>query len=227
MKRKRYLAFNFLNIMILLCILACTQQSGPNEKTAHYDRMKDTTKSSLDTAIEPVKSLTDIGSIQRAYNEISTKATAGDFDSTSFKYSCRGEKGGTVSYFTEKGKLRLIVHRYNEYDHYSAEDHYYVKDSLLFFTLRKSVVWAFESGPEGSTKDNIKERRVYLVADKPIKCLEKKFIIRSQATNNPRSEDVPSRNVDCPSPATVMEPYLLLTKYRNNPTKECLDESTN
>jgi hypothetical protein len=34
---------------------------------------------------------------------------------------------------------------------------------------------------------------------------------------------VPSREVDCSSPEAVMKPYVLLNKYRSNPTSGCLD----
>jgi hypothetical protein len=217
-----YSALNFLNIIISLCIIACTQRSESNSKHSQADGMKYSAKSS-NSAVEKGQPLISVASIQKAYSDIVSKATRGNLDSTSFKYSCHGEKGGKVIYFTEKGQLRLIVHRYNEYDHYSAEDRYFVTDSTLFFILTNSVSWAFESGPEGATKDNIQERRVYLVNNKPIKCLEKKFVIRSQEKDNPRPETVTSREVDCSSPEAVMKPYVLLNKYRSNPTSGCLD----
>jgi hypothetical protein len=223
-KPSLYSALIILNMMILLCITACTQHSESSGKGPQSDGLKDTsTKRSSNSAVEPSQLLTNVESIQTAYSNILSKATGGQLDSISFKYSCHGEKNGTVSYFTEQGQLRLIVHRYNGYDHFSADDRYFVKDSTLFFTITKSITWAFEDGQEGATKDNISERRVYLVSGQPTKCLEKKFSVRSQAKDNPSSETVPNRQVDCPEAGTVMKQFLLLTKYRNKPTSGCLD----
>ena len=223
-KASLYAAFIILHTVILLCIAACTQQPDSNGKDPQSDGLKNTsTKRSSHSAAEPSQPLTSVESIHTSYSNIVSKAKGGHLDSISFKYSCHGEKSGTVSYFTEKGRLRLIVHRYNEYDHYSAEDRYFVKDSTLFFAITNSVTWAFEDGPEGATKDNISERRVYLVSGQPIKCLEKKFSVRSQAKDNPSSETTPNREIDCPVAGTVMKPFLLLTKYRSKPTSGCLD----
>ncbi|RYE55792.1 MAG: hypothetical protein EOP48_09420 [Sphingobacteriales bacterium] len=224
MKLGLYSALNFLNVVIMLSVASCTEQKQSDRKESRPNIVQDTAEnSSINNNVQLEQPITDVASIQNAYANIVSKNKAGSLDSTSFKYSCHGEKEGSVSYFTEKGRLVMIVHRYNEYDHYSAEDRYYVKDSTLFFSFNKSVTWAFESGPEGATKDNIKERRVYLAGGEPIKCLEKNFVIRSQVKDNPRSEKVPSVEVDCPLSGTVMKPYQLLVKYRNNPSSGCLN----
>lgn len=34
--------------------------------------------------------------------------------------------------YTNNGNLKLAVHRYSEYDHYEAEDRYFVNDNELF-----------------------------------------------------------------------------------------------
>jgi hypothetical protein len=223
-KTSLYSAYIILHTLIMLCIAACTQQPDTNGKAPQSEGLKDTsTKRSSHSAVEPSAPLTSVESIQTSYSNIVSKAAGGRLDSISFKYSCHGEKSGTVTYFTEKGQLRLIVHRYNEYDHYSAVDRYFVKDSTLFFAITNSVTWAFEDGPEGATIDNISEKRVYLVSGQPIRCLEKKFSVRSQAKDNPSSETVPNREVECPAAGTVMKPFLLLTKYRSKPTLGCLD----
>lgn len=228
MKNSRIVKLNpfsagFLLMLLFVCISACKERSGSNDKGSRRAREKDTGTDSLMRSGEPGQSQTSIEAIQKAYADIVTKLVSGALDSTAFKYSCHNEKSGTVSYFTESGQLRLIVHRYNEYDHFSAVDRYFVKDSTLFFAYTSSVTWAFESGPEGATRDNITEKRVYLVNEQPIKCLEKKFVIRSRAADNPRAETVPSREVDCPSAEAVRKPYRLLTKFRSKPTSGCLD----
>ena len=169
------------------------------------------------------KPLSTVQDIQQAYTMVSKKLKDGALDSVSFKYSCNNEENGTVSYFSERGQLRLIVHRYNEYSHFSATDQYFVKDSTLFFVYKKSILWSF-NGPQGSTKDSITEQRVYLIDQQPIRCLQKTFVIHSHATDNPRSETVTNKEVNCASQKSVIKPYRLLARYHNNATTGCLEE---
>lgn len=171
------------------------------------------------TQIKPVRTIKDV---QQAYADISTKVKKGLLDSVSFKYNCNNEKDGTVSYFSEKGQLRLMVHRYNEYSHFSASDHYFVQDSMLFFVFKRSVLWSF-SGPQGSTRDSITEQRTYLIKQQPVQCLQKAFVIRSHLANNPKPETLPNKAINCASAKFVMKPYRLLMKYRDQGTTGCLE----
>ena len=129
-----------------------------------------------------------------------------------------------ISYYVEKGQLRMIVRRYAEYDHHSAEDTYFVQDSTLFFAYLKRVLWSFTSGPEGATKDDITEQRIYLVDGQPVHCLEKKFTVLSHEAANPTSEEVPNKEVDCAEAQLVTDPYQMLLKYQHNPTSDCLEK---
>jgi len=201
----------FLIIVGLFFLFACTQP--PRKGKVLHERVSE----------EQARPLSNLEDIQNAYAEIASELERGILDSSSFAYSCHDEKKGTISYFTARGQLRLIVHRYNEYDHYDAVDRYFVTDSMLFFVSSNSASWAFESGPEGSTRDNITERRTYLIDHQPVRCLEKKFVIRSQSIDNPSSETVPNNEVDCPPANEVMKLFQLLTKYRHKPTSGCLD----
>lgn len=220
---KIFPSLKMLLALIISCVVtACTDRAGS-------DRSKtDTTIHNTDT-LSPTRSaeehipLLNIDDIKKAYAAVNKQLEDGQLDSTTFKYSCKDEKNGTVSYFTKNGNLRLIVHRYNEYDHYEAVDRYFVQDSTLFFTYSTSTTWSFEDGPEGSTKDNIKENRTYLIAEKPVKCLEKNFTIRSKASTNPDPESVPNRDINCQSAAIVLKPYHILTKYRFKSTANCLE----
>lgn len=167
---------------------------------------------------------TTVDEIRQAHAAIMTKLDDGELDSASFTYSYHDKKKGTVSYYSDNGQLRMIVHRYSEYDHHSAEDTYFVQDSTLFFAYLTRVSWSFTSGPQGATKDDITERRVYLVDMQPVHCLEKKFTVHSHADANPRSEDVPNQEVDCSSIKAVTEPYRNLVKHLHDPTSGCLGE---
>ncbi|MGZ8545150.1 MAG: hypothetical protein ACXWV0_07625, partial [Flavisolibacter sp.] len=162
-----------------------------------------------------------IAAIQMNYEQITSQKTLGVLDSTGFKYKCNNEITGAVSYFSQKGQLRLIIHRYNEYDHHAAEEYYYVKDSALFFVYNKELLWSFDSGPQGSTRDNITEQRVYLIDKKPTRCLEKKYVIRSHAANNPSPDTVPNKEISCAA-VDVMKPYQQLLKHRSKAPSDCL-----
>jgi hypothetical protein len=209
-------------IPVLWCFAACTERTGPT-KVVSQSTIAPDPKTSGSTPAPQKQPLNSIKEIQQAYMEINQKIDSGTVDSAAVKYSCDHEKAGTISYFTEKGKLRLIVHRYNEYDHYSAEDRYYIKDNILFFAYTNSLSWSFESGPEGSTKDNITEKRVYFAGGRPIRCLEKKFVVRSKVPNNPGRDAIPSHAVDCAEAYKIQKSYYLLTKFRERPGQDCLD----
>lgn len=222
-KLKILSSMNMVLPLITLCAAtACTERSGSDKSTITNTVHKEDTLQ-LTKSAEQHTPLLDITDIKQAYANTNKELIDGQLDSTTFKYSCKDEKNGTVSYFTKNGKLKLIVHRYNEYDHYSAVDRYFVQDSTLFFTYHTSVTWSFENGPEGSTKDNIKENRTYLIAQKPIKCLEKNFTIHSKASSNPDPKSIPNRDVNCQSAEIVLKPYHILTKYRFKPTADCLE----
>lgn len=216
---------SFWKVIMLIGLLfcnSCMDRSAPGKGQSRKDLAADSLTASSDALKLQEKSLRTIPDIQQAYATVSTKLKSGALDSVSFKYSCNNEKSGTVSYFSEKGQLRLVVHRYNEYSHFSGVDQYFVKDSTLFFVYRNSILWSF-SGPQGSTKDSITEQRTYLINQRPVRCLQKTFVVRSHAAHNPRSETVPGKEVDCTSVKSVIKAYRLLIKYHNNTTTGCLE----
>lgn len=215
---------NLFSLIAFLFIASCTERINPDGGQSEPAPKQDTSTAPLTISDERDPIPDNIEDIQKAYNHIMAQMEKGSLDSTSFKYSCYNEKNGMVSYFSEKGRLRMIVHRYNEYDHHHAEDRYFLTDSTLFFVYLNRVLWAFESGAEGATKDNVTEHRVYLVDQEPIRCLEKKFVTRSQAVNNPRSETVDNKEVDCASLKSITKPYQVLAKYRNKAPSGCLED---
>lgn len=219
----KLLYISICKVFILLSCSSCIDQSETDDRRlGKAQATQNMTAKNIQKA-QDNKPLRTVQDIQQAYTAISTKLKDGALDSISFKYSCNNEKSGTVSYFSDKGKLRLIVHRYNEYSHFSGVDKYFVKDSTLFFVYKNSVLWSF-NGPQGSTKDSITEQRVYLIDQQPIKCLQKTFVVYSHAANNPRSEEIMNKEVNCTSQKSVIKPYRLLAKYRNNATTGCLEE---
>lgn len=221
MTEKTRLYHNIFYGFVILLLGSCTQQPDSNT-TAHQPmHTRETLRDSVDTAVKANRTLNTVADIQKSYASVMKQFEAAAMDSTSFKYSCQGEKGGTVTYFSHEGRLRLIVHRYNEYDHYSAVDRYFVEDDRLYFAYLNGISWSFEDG--GGTRDNVKEQRIYVVNQLPIRCLEKNYVIRSKASNNPRSETAPNKEVDCKSPASIIGPYQILLKYQTEGTSGCLD----
>jgi hypothetical protein len=205
---------------IILFLHSCTRQPDKNTTQHQPIPTKDTLTDTVDTAIKDNRMLTTVADIQKRYSSVIKQLETGAMDSTSFKYSCQGEKGGTVTYFTDEGQLRLVIHRYHEYDHYSAVDCYFVENEKLYFAHLKGISWSFDDG--GGTIDNVKEQRIYVINQRPIRCLEKKYTIRSKASKNPHPESVANTEVDCKPPASIIGPYRILLKHIDNSTSGCL-----
>lgn len=210
----RYHAFFLISLGICFGF-SCSP--SPDSGTSHADTSFVNSKE-VATA-ESDRPMASVGDIQAAYSEVTERRKRGELDSVSFEYSCReGETSGTVTYFSHDGDLQLVVHRYSEYSHYSAEDYYFVRDSALYFAFLKGVSWSFEDGPEGATRDNIRERRLYLLDQQPVKCLQKEYVIRSHANDNPRPETLANTEVDCASSSSsLLAAYRQLLQHRNNP----------
>ena len=200
---------------------SCTQGTESNTAKSENSGLDSLADTVPDTEV-PFESIEDI---QEAYLAVMKQVESRVLDSVSFEYSCgNGERSGSVSYFSHEGELQLIVHRYAEYSHYSAEEQYLVRDSTLFFNFLKEISWSFEEGPEGSVRDNVTESRTYLLDKEPVKCLVKKYAIRSQITNNPRPETVPNEEIDCNSASSLLKKFpVLKNHYEKAPESGCLE----
>jgi hypothetical protein len=209
----------------LFFLASCGGNSGDIKNPAAPTAREDTTQASAVTDAIPERAPETVAEIQQAYKETMAAYGNGSLDSVSFQYSCYGEKEGTVSYFSTNGRLRMIVHEYGENSHYGAQERYFVKDSTLFFVYVEDASWSFDpDGPEGSTKDNVSERRIYLADGKPFKCLEKKYVLRSASASNPISSKVPNKEIDCSASGKVSGDYKLLLKHRaRTKPAECLE----
>ena len=156
--------------------------------------------------------------IRSAYTSINAMARKNELDSISKNYDCRGEKRGSVSYFSKEQDLQLVVHEYSEYDHYSAVDRYFVSNGKVFFIERRSVSWAFEDGAKGTTKDNVTETRLYITNGSAIKCLEKKYTIKSDSDANPVPEQIPNKEIDCKPAQKMIAEFESLVAFRSKST---------
>lgn len=219
----------YIFILSLSVISACGQ-SGNN---------KDNRPATSDTTLEknvitPVPDKADtiitnpstVDEIKSAYSAIQDKLQSGHLDSTSIKYDCKGERSGTVTYFSSKGSLVMIKHSYSEYSHYSAVDRYFLSSDTLFFAHLHGISWTFDSGNAAgsATKDDITELRYYIAKEKPLLCLEKKYIHRSHASDNPIPENVENKQVKCQNIAPVLKDFSNLLKFKTGVKQDCLEK---
>ena len=221
---------SILNPLIYSCLTAavlisCTSKPANTVAQSPANLNTDTTKVAKPAIIQynPPKTTEEI---KVAYQYITAQLSNKALDSTTFEYNCNNEKSGTVTFYTDHSQLRLIKHNYSEYDHFSSSDSFFVTGDKLFFVYRKTIVWSFESGPEGSTKDDVTESRNYFINEKPVKCLEKKYTIHSQSPEKPKHDQISSKEVSCKETPTLLAQYKLLLSYQHKHTKGCLDQQT-
>lgn len=204
-----------------LLILSCGQAREEQGQQVHQE---DSLPQTPPKAIAANKiNIQNIADIQKAHAAILKLKESKSLDSTSFRYNCNGEKGGTVSYYTDNGDLKLIIHRYHEYDHYEAEDQFFINDAETFFVYQKALSWSFDGGQEGATRDRINEQRSYFVANKPIKCLEKKYEIRKHLGINPKPESIANKEKDCNQLKSPLSTYSKLKGYWKAEPPKCLE----
>jgi len=213
------------NIYLLLCALlfSCGQRQNNETKIVADTNSVDSGSVSNDSVkVQPHP--TSVPEIKQAFSVTDKKLQQGVMDSVSFKYDCKGERNGTVTYFSDKGNLAIIKHSYNEYSHFSAVDQYFVKDGKLFFAHFNRVVWSFESGKaaEGATKDDVTEQRIYIAAEKPLLCLEKKYTIKSHSSDNPIPENLENKEVECKTIGSVLRDFGKLLAFKDSASHDCL-----
>lgn len=165
--------------------------------------------------------------IKQRYADINAKLQGGLLDSVAYKYDCNGERSGTVTYFSNHGKLEMIKHSYNEYSHFEATDQYFISNDHLFFAHFRRSNWSFESGQaaDGATKDNIIEQRFYVANEKSLLCLEKKYTKRSHADNNPLPAKVQNKEVACKPMEPLIKDFNKLIDFKNSGDHDCLGKS--
>lgn len=206
----------------LLCLFffSCGQKWSTDEKNTIY-----TDSAVINTDLVTVDSTpTSVEQIKQRYAIINDKLKRGLLDSLSFKYDCNKERSGTVTYFSDNGKLIMIKHTYNEYSHFSAIDQYFINNNNLFFAHLNGASWSFESGQasEGVTKDDIIEQRLYVENEKPLLCLEKRYTKRSHSSNNPVPANVPNKEVKCKPIKTLIKDFNQLVEFKNSAKHDCL-----
>ncbi|CAM3754502.1 hypothetical protein POKO110462_18350 [Pontibacter korlensis] len=211
-------------MLTLFAAFSCGE-SPPSESAAGAagKGVADTTAETPDTASSAPQRLESLEDLRREYSDIASGAESGGMDSTFFDYNCRGEKAGRVVYLSDEGGLRLIRHTYSEYSHFSAKDEYFMKDGTVFFVLYRHVSWHFEG--EGETRDEVTEKRFYLIDGKPLRCLEKKYSFTLPASADRRAQKAANRETDCSSAEAVLDRFRLLARYGSGEkSPDCLGE---
>jgi len=160
------------------------------------------------------KNLNSVDAIKQEYNLVNSQLMAKKLDSMGFKYE-REEISGNVVYYSEKGELKAIKH-FRADSHFSSTENYFVNDGNLYFIFKDDVLWSFNGGtPEKpETKDDVTEQRYYIVENKAIQCLEKKYTLKSNSFNNPKPENIPNKEMKNCSIVELQKAFDLLIKNK-------------
>lgn len=165
-----------------------------------------------------------IDNIKKEYNRLHALLEAKKFTTKGFTYNCNEEPSGEVTFYSDKNEIKVIRHSYAEHSHFSATEQYFIKNGKPFFIFREEAIWNFDGGtPEKPiTKDDITETRIYIQNGKPIRCLEKKYSIRSDDSEKPDPSKIPGKEIHC-TIEDLMKTYGLLIKNKDQKEeKQCL-----
>ncbi|MGN7758411.1 hypothetical protein ACTJIV_13095 [Chryseobacterium sp. 22532] len=197
---------------ILLLAVSC---KNDKDKAAH------TTSVSSDSMIvkkDSPQQNTDnpIAEIKKEYSMLLAQLETKKLRSNGFTYNCNEEPSGKVTFFSDKGEIKVIEHFYTEHSHFSASERYFIKNGEPFFIFREETVWNFDGGtPEKPiTKDDITETRIYLQHNKPLKCLEKKYSIRSDSKEKSISDQISGKEIQC-NTDELLKTYQSLLKHKD------------
>ncbi|MGC5745762.1 hypothetical protein [Chryseobacterium sp. NFX27] len=193
------------------------------------DKTAPTTPVSMDSMIVKKDSLRKnaadpITEIKKKYGVLQRQLEAKKLSSNGFTYNCNEEPSGKVTFFSDKDGIKVIEHFYAEHSHFSASEKYFIKNGEPFFIFRQEIVWNFDGGtPEKPiTKDDITETRIYLQDNKPLKCLEKKYSIRSDNKEKNIADQISGKEIKCKTDE-LLKTYQSLWKHKDEKGKiQCL-----
>jgi hypothetical protein len=216
---------NYLYALGCLICFSCSQPKHTQEQTsAPIDSATGPKQTAIVATVSAETAPSTVEQIRQRYTTIQNKLSRRQLDSTAVKYDCNQERSGTVTYFSDHGKLVLIKHRYNKYSHFAATDHYYVNKDSLYFAYLNSTSWSFESGKaaEGATQDNITEQRIYLAKAKPLLWLQKKYVTHSPSTSQTQSAAQPNKKLNNKPVAPVLKDFNQLMHFKDSAEHDCL-----
>lgn len=202
---------NLFVTFALLSVFACKDEKGKDvsdPSTAISSKVK-----SHSLSLE--RDLKSISGIKQEYALVNAELVAKKLDSVGFKYECN-EISGNVVYYSENGTLKVVKH-FQADSHFSSTESYFIDEGKPYFIFKDDTAWSFDGGTadKPETKDDVTEQRFYLVDNKAIQCLEKKYTLRSNSPNNPKSENVPNKEMKNCSIEELQKSFDLLMKNKN------------
>lgn len=202
---------NLTAIFALLSIISCKDEKDKNLSNASNALSTKVKSHSLHIN----KDLKSINGIKQEYSLVNADLVAKKLDSAGFKYECN-EISGNVVYYSENGTLKVVKH-YQADSHFSSTERYYINDGKPYFIFKDDTVWSFDGGTPDKpvTKDDVTERRFYLVDNRAIQCLEKKYSLKSNSASNPKSENVPNKEMKNCTVSELQKSFDLLMKNKD------------
>lgn len=196
----------------LLLAISCKKEKSKTLQNKSSDNDTVTLKNDLKIQNDSVKTIADI---KTEYARLNNLLISRKLDSTKFNYNCDEKEGEVILYFQYK-KLAAVKDFYSEHSHFSSSTTYFVKNDQVFFIFNDETVWNFDDGgtPEKpETKDDIKEKRIYILNNKAVQCFEKNYSLRSKG-NNTNPESITNKEIKCDIDG-FMKTYQLILKNRN------------
>lgn len=203
---------NLLLISALFLVISCKDAKDKNVSNSSIAISSKVKSHSL--SLE--NNLSSVDGIKQEYSKVNSQLVEKKLDSVGFKYEC-DEISGNVVYYFDKGTLKLVKH-FQADSHFSSTENYFVDEGKPYFIFKDDTVWSFDGGtPEKPiTKDDVTEQRFYIVDNKAIQCLEKKYTLKSNSTTNPKSENVPNKEMRNCSIIDLQKTFDLLMKNKDS-----------
>lgn len=212
-----------MKITILsICLLLIVSCKKEKTETLQNNSSKDSLLLKNDSLKVQNDSVKTIADIKKEYGNINNLLTSKKLDSTTFSYNCN-EREGEVTLYYQNNKLKVVKDFYAEHSHFSSATKYFVKDDQVFFIFNEESVWNFADGgtPEKpETKDDIKEKRIYILDHKAEQCFEKNYSILSKG-NNQDPKSIANKETKCDI-SELMKKYDLILKNKDKKDVNCL-----
>ncbi|RZK38207.1 MAG: hypothetical protein EOO90_22985 [Pedobacter sp.] len=214
----------YFNFFLVACLLvACQNEKGDSElvnKSHEKALSKLDPNSSSSIEKQSPKTLTEI---QKSFEMLELWKSQGKLDSITKDFDCNGEASAKAEYFYQGETLCMIKVEYQEHDHYSSDISFYLDKGKPFFIFRIDHTWTFAEGmaAEGITKENIKEKRYYVIDNKPAKYLEKKYSYLSNESK-PDGAMIVAKESSAATLPLEMANLKKLLESKSSQTDDCL-----
>ncbi|MCX3264842.1 hypothetical protein [Pedobacter agri] len=214
----------YFNFFLVACLLSACQNEKGDSGVVNKSHVKGPSK--LDPNSSPAienESPQTLAEIQKYFETLERRRSQGRLDSIKKDFDCEGEASAKAVYFYQGETLCMIRVEYQEHDHYSSEMSFYLAKGKPFFIFRTDYTWTFADGmaAEGITKENVKEKRYYLINDKPAKYLEKKYSYLSNERKPEAAMIVSKESSPGPLPIEIANLKKLL-ESKSSKTDDCL-----